>query len=959
MATAKAGEDTLADTADEACGIDMDKARISRRNWKGAVTRHLGNLERHMADDDVEALSDRLQKIKVTYEQFEVAHYMYHDMLKDDKDYDESELWFDKVRQNYIQQVAAARKWLKEVSHPPASSVSYVSNPVQSGIIPAQVFDPFDPLKSPSNVFLGANNDSTKKDDLISTLSSIPRIEIPKFSGDVLEFESFMATFDELIHTRSSDDQMKLTRLLQYTEGSAHQSIKFTALVGGTKGYLQAREILRTRYGNKHVVSQKVISVLKNGPSVSKSNDILLLADEIKAGHTTLNGLGMDGEINSQQCIQDILKRFPIYVKNKWKKHALKHRKNQDSYPSFDNFVEFISEVASDASDPVYGNKSPENDSQNNSKKGSGLATDTNQASGSRKTGKGSNGAPGTTRQCVLCNAPHDIFHCDQFRSMTPSARLDIAKQKWLCFLCLENHRVSQCPHTNWKCSVCSGRHSKWLHIDKRKSNQNYNTPSGSTADQSGSTPNKPITNTSTGMSRSHVCLPLVKVRVNNECDVLALCDSGSTSSFISEELALRLKLKGQKVQYQMSTLSAQDQQINVKVVSVNLNSSFAPKPVTIKNVLVIPEIPARAPGFDIDIEDYPHLSDLPIVYSSLEKAQILIGNDNSDLLIPREIRSNVDVPKQPYATLTYFGWTISGIVGAVNDDISAMAVSNCVNLHDINDLWQDDDLDDHSVAMSREDKKVMEFWEQNTLREDGHYVIPIPFRQNCPNFPDNYSMAHGRLKSLVYNLKKRNLYERYDEAIQSMLLKGYAESDPDPCQNDESTWFLPHFPVVNEVKNKVRPVHDCRAVFKDVSFNNQVYQGPDLNNKLIDVLLRFRQYSYAMTCDIREMYMQVKFPADQRRSLKFLWIENDMVRQFRMCSHIFGGKFCASSSAYALKRAVQDSPSNPSNLVIRAINYNCYVDDLLDSEKSRADMCEVAHGSKIAAQYGGFEICV
>ena len=102
-------------------------------------------------------------------------------------------------------------------------------------------------------------------------------------------------------------------------------------------------------------------------------------------------------------------------------------------------------------------------------------------------------------------------------------------------------------------------------------------------------------------------------------------------------------------------------------------------------------------------------------------------------------------------------------------------------------------------------------------------------------------------------------MFERYDDALQSMLEKGYAEPDPSPDKNDESTWFLPHFPVVNEVKNKVRPVHDCRATYKDVSFNNQVYQGPDLNNKLIEILLRYITYSYAMTCDIREMYMHVR----------------------------------------------------------------------------------------------------
>ena len=162
---------------------------------------------------------------------------------------------------------------------------------------------------------------------------------------------------------------------------------------------------------------------------------------------------------------------------------------------------------------------------------------------------------------------------------------------------------------------------------------------------------------------------------------------------------------------------------------------------------------------------------------------------------------------------------------------------------------------------------------------------------------------------------------------------------------------------MVNEVKNKVRPVHDCRAEFKGISFNSQVHQGPDLNNKLIDVLLRFRQYSYAITCDIREMYMQVRFPDDQRQSLKFLWFKDGVVTQYRMCSHIFGGKFCASSSTFALRRAVLDNPNVSSERVMNALNRNCYVDDILDSEKTQADLREVAHGTKSAVIYGGFDV--
>ncbi|XP_076047302.1 uncharacterized protein LOC143028823 [Oratosquilla oratoria] len=97
---------------------------------------------------------------------------------------------------------------------------------------------------------------------------------------------------------------------------------------------------------------------------------------------------------------------------------------------------------------------------------------------------------------------------------------------------------------------------------------------------------------------------------------------------------------------------------------------------------------------------------------------------------------------------------------------------------------------------------------------------------------------------------------------------KGYAEYVPevDLKRDDGKVWYLPHHAVTSETKpGKVRVVFDCAAQKNGVSLNSQCLQGPDLNNKLIHVLLRFRQYHYAITADIEAMYHQVKIPISDR----------------------------------------------------------------------------------------------
>ena len=56
-----------------------------------------------------------------------------------------------------------------------------------------------------------------------------------------------------------------------------------------------------------------------------------------------------------------------------------------------------------------------------------------------------------------------------------------------------------------------------------------------------------------------------------------------------------------------------------------------------------------------------------------------------------------------------------------------------------------------------------------------------------------------------------------------------------------------------------IRVVFDCSSQYKGESINKYLLQGPDLTNKLIGVLTRFRQETVAFTTDIDAMFHQVK----------------------------------------------------------------------------------------------------
>ena len=158
-----------------------------------------------------------------------------------------------------------------------------------------------------------------------------------------------------------------------------------------------------------------------------------------------------------------------------------------------------------------------------------------------------------------------------------------------------------------------------------------------------------------------------------------------------------------------------------------------------------------------------------------------------------------------------------------------------------------------------------------------GHYEVPLPFRETAVNMPNNKSQAEQRILQMKWKFSKNSrLHSEYTNFMNDLLAKKYARK----VTNDFATpgkgkvWYLPHHAVYHPKKpNKVRVVFDCSARFEGVSLNDRLLQGPDLTSSLIGVLLRFRQEQYAFTGDIESMFYQVTIPENQRDFVRFLWL--------------------------------------------------------------------------------------
>ena len=556
---------------------------------------------------------------------------------------------------------------------------------------------------------------------------------------------------------------------------------------------------------------------------------------------------------------------------------------------------------------------------------------------------------------------------------------METIKEKRLCFNCLDfgNHISRECRRPKG-CDVngCKGKHSSLLHpavIATKNESPKEDQKVEKSPDKQ--TEAKSYACGPSSTENSKVALPIVSVFVRgkgqtNYVRTHALLDPGSNKTFCSKELVDQLQLQGKRTSLSLETLN---EGRDAEALEVTLEVTTTKRPKKTRKVVQLPKVYAltkfpqlrNSIPLPADIKKWDHLKDLSVPHIGKSGVTLLIGQDVPSALVPLEIRKGRE--DEPYATRTVLGWTLNGpMKTASSDDHTVCNFIQANNGPDagleaqVEQFWKLDvgqTLAGSLPQMSQEDKKVLEVWNNSLTLTDQHYEMDIPFKSTPPDLPDNKAMAERRLQSLGKRLSKDpDLHQRYKAGIEDLVEKGYAEPVPenevDPGQTN--VWYLPHHNVVNPNKpEKLRIVFDCAAEHKGTSLNKQVLQGPDMTNKLIGVLLRFREDQIAIMGDIEAMFHQVKVSPRHRDALRFLWWKdgdpNLQPEMYRMAVHLFGGVWSPSCASFALRRTAEDHKDKFDPRTCETVINNFYADDCLksvatveDAKKLVAELCQL-----------------
>ena len=252
--------------------------------------------------------------------------------------------------------------------------------------------------------------------------------------------------------------------------------------------------------------------------------------------------------------------------------------------------------------------------------------------------------------------------------------------------------------------------------------------------------------------------------------------------------------------------------------------------------------------------------------------------------------------------------------------------------------------------------------FEEKIQFKSGRYEVSLPWRDVHPPLPDNYQLTQKRLRGLQHRLQRQpTLLKEYDTIIQDQLKQGVVEvvKDPEP-PDGHAVHYLPHHAVVRQdkVTTKLRIVYDALAKTTGPSLNDCLYTGPKFDQRIMDILLRFRTSKIALMADIERAFLQVRVEERDQDVLRFLWFDDatktqPQIQVLKFTRVVFG----VSSSPFLLNATIRHHLKKYAPKLINTILQSIYVDDVVSGAETEEEAFTMYKESKAVLRAGGFNL--
>lgn len=522
-------------------------------------------------------------------------------------------------------------------------------------------------------------------------------------------------------------------------------------------------------------------------------------------------------------------------------------------------------------------------------------------------------------RQCPIHKKPHPLKKCKLFRDKPLDQRKTYLRENRICYRCCGStqHMAKDCK-TTVKCFECnSDKHIAALHPGPppitTQSAMSDKDDSGEHIESSSSSVTSKCTEICGNADSSHSCSKICLVKAypagkkEKAIKMYAVLDEQSNKSLAKTEFFNLFEVNASSTPYTLKTCSGKSETSGRRAANFIIESMDGKLQLPLPTLIecdMVPDDRSEIPSPEI-AQHHPHLQPVAFKIQPVDRDAPILLLLGRDILRVHKVREQINGPHNaPYAQRLDLGWVIVGEVclGTVHkpsevnvykanilhngrtsflrpcpnsihvkEDYSGMTQRHGPTFptceKDTNVIMSADNLgcsvfdrskDDDKPALSIDDKAFLAIMDTEVYQNKGNsWVAPLPFRFPRRRLPSNREQALKRLCSLRRTLeKKTKMKDHYIKFMQTMLDNDQAETAP-PLDKDKEHWYLPTFGVYHPQKpDQIRVVFDSSAECDGTSLNDVLLSGPDLNNTLLGVLMRFRREPIALTADVQQMFI-------------------------------------------------------------------------------------------------------
>ena len=780
----------------------------------------------------------------------------------------------------------------------------------------------------------------------------LPKIDLPKFGGCKLQWSSFWEIFEVSIHKNPQLACIqKFSYLISCLTGEAKSAVSGLCLSGDN--YTEAVKILSDRFGDKTEVSREHLRCLQNLRRVSNTTSQLRqFCDDIHVHSRNLSKVGIPTSDYEVMLVPQLMGKLPEQVQ--W---SLLHRASMEG-SSISNLEYFLSRLETEIK---VRNSIQSDEAHVHVTKEAHLPASRIHSAAALTTGAQAKG------KCPFCDADHKPSVCPVTDVKT---RIQIIKQKGLCFRCLAKGHVGKQCRSQKKCSRCSKQHH--VTICHQANQKPANTEDRSIGNTEASNDVSLLIRSS-----SSVVMPTAKAILKSsnslkEMTVRILFDSGSNKTFIRQDVCDQLGIESMTTQKLLVNTFGKSNSEEHECGTVRF---LLRKPDSHDlfelNGFTVPSICGTQ--MSAALGQFPHFNGLDLADSvdirdpTPGEISILVGADQFYDIVLGEVRRG---DYGPAAISSKLGWMACGPL-SLADDTKLSNMDNSLTTHvsilhcdslskELHKFW---DLEHIGIAGKEE---IPPFLSLPIKMADGRYETPLPWKDDKETLklPTNFGVASRRLRTTLRHLKSQpDLVDKYQEIIEDQLEQGVLETVPENS-SEETVHYLPHSPVIRPTaeSTKIRIVLDASSKQQGrPSLNDCLQTGTNDLPHVASLVCGFRFSPIAILADIEKAFLQISIPPGDRDVLRILWVNDPKKIDQKMIVYRYTRLVFGLTASPAVLNSVLDfhisklSETDP--VVFSKLNGHLYVDNLVTGCNSLDEAKHLNSVTKSSFQEANFNM--